>query len=163
MGRRRKKPTIVPTSWESWGSFDYRGLGDFDIASQYYFQSVFSALDTLWSTFTETQKIWHQLQAVEYWWIANTLLWSSWYLHLNLIPGPLSCPEQGLIYLLQGTTGLCSSNSCDIYFSIGKRTKQLFERGANTDWTLDRIASKALPCSPRLCCPAAEWNLLFWV
>lgn len=95
MGRRRKKPIIVHTSWEPWGSFDCRGLEDYDIASQYYFQSIFSALDALWNTLTEAQKIWHQLQAVKYCWMANMLLWVSWCLHLSLIPGPLSCPEQG--------------------------------------------------------------------
>lgn len=132
MGRRRKKLTIVHTSWEPWGSFDCRGLGDFDIASQYYFQSVFSVLDALWTIFTEAQKMTVITSC-------GALLSGQYAVTKLTIPPPKPHSWSPVMSWarLDGipskvAMGPCSPNSCGIYFNVRKRTEQLFERGAET-------------------------------
>lgn len=165
MGRRRKKPTAVHTSWEPWVSFDCRGLGDFDIASQYYlFPKGIFCLGCVVKHFHRGTKNMSLITSCG-------VLLNGQYAVVKLI---VPLPNPYFWFPVMSWAGLDVSpprwpwspvvlTRVVSILVLEKMTEQLFERKANTDWRLDSIAGKALPCSPRLCCPAAEWNLLFWV
>lgn len=54
-GKGEEKPHNCVYFLGTLRSFECRGLGEFDTASQYYFRGVFSALDMVWNTCIEAQ------------------------------------------------------------------------------------------------------------